>query len=100
MPDSALGRVVQPASNVVRQFQGLLQPSDAFGRVIPGDAMADGRVDIVVGVVLEQTPYSPVGAIRNWTFGLRHFQQAGNHRVARDVAGDVLLQVTQIGTTA
>ena len=55
--------------------------------------MSDGRVHIVVRVILEQTPHAPVGAKRDWAFGLRHFQQAGQRRVAGDVASDVLLSV-------
>ena len=93
VPAGTLRRIVYPEGDVVRQGQGFLQPNSAFGGIVPGDAVAEGGVYVVVGVVLQQPPYAAVRIEGDCTFSPGHFQQPRDDGVAGDVAGDVFLGV-------
>ena len=59
---------------------------------VVGDAVADGLVEVAVGIVLEQLPDS-VGAEGDCAALLGAVEEEGDDGVAADVAGDVLLGV-------
>ena len=55
--------------------------------------MADGGVDVAVGVVAQQPPHAAVRSESHWALFLRGVEEEGDDSVARDVSGDVLLSV-------
>ena len=64
VPAAALGDVVEAGGDVGRQ--GLFGVQFLVVVNVVGDAVADGFVEVAVGVFLEQTPYTPAGREGNW----------------------------------
>ena len=70
-----------------------LASSSFFVVDVVGDAVADGLVEVAVGVFLEQTPYTPARREGDCATLLGAVEEEGDDGVAADVAGDVLLGV-------
>ena len=62
---------------------------------IPGDAMANGLIDVAVRITLQELPYGMVAFECDLALFARSFKQEGNNRVLADVLGNVFLRVVR-----
>ena len=91
VPAAALGDVVEAGGDGGRKR--LFGFQFFFVVDVVGDAVADGRVEVAVGVFLQQPPYAPGGREGDGALLFGAIKEEGDDGVAADVAGDVLFGI-------